>query len=157
MPTQVVTVVAHGTAADVAAALIHELRRRLDGAPPAMIAMFASTQRPLGEVAREISVAFPSAMLIGASTAGELTKAVDQKGSTVALALAGDRRVHADIGVNLKADPERARAAALERLARAQGGGRHAGAQEASSAGRALARRGVCGPRFPVEVPPRSS
>lgn len=116
MGTKVATAIAQGGAEDAVLKVVKDLQAGLDGAKPALITVFASTEQPLGEVTRLLSAAFPSVTLIGASTAGEFTEKGDLKGSIAAFALAGDYRVHAGIGVGLKGDPERAIAAALEGL-----------------------------------------
>lgn len=75
---------------------------------------FASTVQPLESVAPALTAAFPSAVVLGSSTAGEFTERGDAKGSVSAVAVAGDFVVKGGIGTGLKADPEAAIRAALE-------------------------------------------
>jgi hypothetical protein len=118
MPTKIATALARGTAREATAHLCSEVRSRLDGQAPVLLAAFASTTQPLGEVFAELEKEFPDAVRIGASTAGEFTEHGDEKGAAVLFALAGDYRVFAGIGRGLKADPERAVTAALAGLPR---------------------------------------
>jgi methyl-accepting chemotaxis protein len=118
MPTKIATALARGTAKEATAQLCREVRSRLDGRAPVLLAAFASTQQPLGEVFAELGREFPDAIRIGSSTAGEFTEHGDEKGAAVLFALAGDYKVFAGIGGGLKADPERAVAAAVEGLPR---------------------------------------
>jgi methyl-accepting chemotaxis protein len=118
MPTKIATALARGTANEATARLCGEVRERLAGRAPVLLAAFASTQQPLDEVFAALGREFPDAIRIGASTAGEFTEQGDEKGAAVLFALAGDYRVFAGIGRGLKADPERAVMAALEGLPR---------------------------------------
>jgi methyl-accepting chemotaxis protein len=64
-------------------------------------------------------------VVIGASTAGEFTEKRELKSSVSLFALAGDYRIHAGIGLGLKADPEGALRRALEGLPSAVNGYPH--------------------------------
>lgn len=116
MPTRIATALARGTAREATAQLSDEVRSRLDGQPPVLLAVFSSTQQPLDEVFAELGRQFPDAIRIGSSTAGEFTERGDDQGATALFALAGDYRVFSGIGRGLKADPERAIAAAIDGL-----------------------------------------
>src|SRR4051794_17164592 len=118
MPTKIATALARGSAREATAQLCSEVRSRLDGQAPVLLAAFSSTAQPLDEVFAELGREFPDAIRIGSSTAGEFTEQGDEKGAAVLFALAGDYRVFAGIGRGLKADPERAVMAALEGLPR---------------------------------------
>jgi methyl-accepting chemotaxis protein len=118
MPTKIATALARGTSREAAAQLCSEVRSRLGGQAPVLLAAFSSTKQPLGEVFEELAREFPEAVRIGSSTAGEFTEHGDEKGAAVLFALAGDYRVFAGIGGGLKADPEAAVVAALEGLPR---------------------------------------
>ncbi|MGE0784960.1 MAG: FIST signal transduction protein [Sandaracinaceae bacterium] len=108
MRTIVSTASATGSAADAARALTRSLREGLGGADPALVMFFASTAQPLRELAPALTAAFPSATVLGSSTAGEFTEAGDSKGSVVAVAVAGDFKVVGGIGTSLKEDAEAA-------------------------------------------------
>jgi methyl-accepting chemotaxis protein len=114
MTNRIATSIATGSAADAADALVKELEKKLDGALPALVLAFASTKQPVGDVTRALGRAFPSATVLGASTAGEFTERGDAKGAVSAFALAGDFKVFARLGAGLKADPARAVSAALD-------------------------------------------
>ena len=118
MGTRVATALAGGTAAEAASTLSAMARDRLEGAEPALLTVFASTSQPLGDVVAALQKEFPSATVMGASTAGEFTEEKDAKSSAALFALAGDYVVHAGIGTNLSANPQQAVAAALEGLPR---------------------------------------
>lgn len=123
--TKLATAMASGRAAEAAEALVREVRAKLGGESPALLALFPSTTQPLGEIAAPIAAAFPGATLIGASTAGEFTERGDAKGAAVLTAVAGDYRVHAGMGTGLKASPERAIEQAIEGLPSALNGYPH--------------------------------
>ncbi|HEY4118198.1 MAG TPA: FIST N-terminal domain-containing protein [Byssovorax sp.] len=114
MPTLIATALADGSAHEAAARLISDVRAQLGGASPALVAVFASTAQPLGDVATAVGEAFRDAVVIGASTAGEFTELGDAKRSASVFALAGDYRVHAGIGAGQRENAERAVARALE-------------------------------------------
>ncbi len=114
--TRVATALAKGTARVATAAIVDELRAQLDGAPPALVVGFSSTQQPLAEVMPSLCAAFPDATVLGSSTSGEFTEGGDAKGSVAAFALAGRIRVHAGCSAGLRESPERAVEAALAGL-----------------------------------------
>ena len=116
MTTTIATAMATGDAGAAAERLTSEVRAKLGGATPALLAVFASTGQPLDELAARLSAQFPDVALIGASSAGEFTERGDAKGSASMFALAGDYRVFAGIGAGLKASPEGAMQRALEGL-----------------------------------------
>jgi methyl-accepting chemotaxis protein len=113
MTTRIATSIAHGTPEVAAAKIREELFAQLGGAPPVLVVVFASTEQPLGEVVRHLRPTLGGALLLGASTAGEFTERGDAKGATCAFALAGDYKVFAGMGKNLKAAPAKAVTAAL--------------------------------------------
>lgn len=100
--------------------LARTLEARLQGAPPTLLLLFASTALPLGEIAPRIVARFPTATVLGASTAGEFTEEGDAKGSVAAFALAGDFRIAAGIGRGLRSDPDGAVHASTGALGGAQ-------------------------------------
>jgi methyl-accepting chemotaxis protein len=114
--TKVATAIAFGHAADAGRRLVEQLRDRLGGRTPVLVAVFPSTKQPLGDVARVLVEAFPHTVVIGASTAGEFTEAGDAKGTVAAFALVGDITVHAGIGHRLGDAPEQAVGDALASL-----------------------------------------
>jgi len=118
MLTKIATALARGDATEATAELCRGVRAQLEGRAPVLLVAFASTRQPLGEVFAVLGREFPDAVTIGASTAGEFTEGGDEQGSAVLLAVAGDYRVYAGIGVGLKADPERAMASAIDGLPR---------------------------------------
>jgi methyl-accepting chemotaxis protein len=118
MDTRIATTLAEGPAELAADGIVRDVRKQLGDASPVLLVVFASTKQPLGEVVRRLVAAFPSTTVLGASTAGEFTEQRDAKGAISALAVAGDYRAYAGIGVGLKDDPERAVERALEGLPR---------------------------------------
>lgn len=108
MTTRVVTATATGDAAGASARLVEQLSTGLAGASPALVMVFASTEQPLGRVAEILTGAFPGAVVLGASTAGEFTERGDTKGAVSSIAVAGDFVVFAGIGSGVRASPERA-------------------------------------------------
>jgi hypothetical protein len=125
MRTEIVTALASGTAVQVAEALTTEARSALRGRDPALIAVFASTDQPIGEVLGIVSGQFPDATVIGASTAGEFTERGDAKRSTAMFAIAGDYKVFAGMGIGLRESPEKAVEGALSGLPREVNGYPH--------------------------------
>jgi methyl-accepting chemotaxis protein len=89
------------------------LNAKLDGVVPVLITVFASTRQSLPALLQAINHAYPGAIVVGSSTAGEFTEERDAKGSVSVLALAGDFKVHAGMGTGLRGDPEAAVRAAL--------------------------------------------
>lgn len=122
METHVVTASAKGSAAQAAAELVRDLKRGLDGREAALVMVFASTEQPLGEVAKILAESLPGVAVLGASTAGEFTERGDTKGAVCAVAVSGEFKVYAGIGAGVRANPERAVAQALEGLPRALAG-----------------------------------
>jgi len=96
--------------------LVEQLRARLAGAPPVLVAAFASTAQPLGEVVGLLKQAFPGATVLGASTAGEFTERGDAKRSVAAIAVAGDLKLAAGMGTGLRASPQRTLDEALRQM-----------------------------------------
>lgn len=125
MSTLVATFSASGEASAAARELIDGLRAQLAGRQPALLMYFASTKQPLAELAPSLSAAFPSACVLGASTAGELTERGDTKGAVAAVAIAGDLVIRAGMGTGLAASPEAAAEDALDGLPRALEGYAH--------------------------------
>ena len=123
MPTRVATALAQGSASQAAEDIVAQLKQKLEGDEPALIAYFASTTQPLSEVAAHIKKAFPDATAIGSSTAGEFTEATrNAKNAISAFALAGDYKVFAGIGRSLKEDVEAAVGSAVDGLPKQQEG-----------------------------------
>lgn len=114
--TKVATALAKGSAAEATTAIGNELKQQLGGAKPALVMAFSSTQQPLGEVMPILCETFGAATVLGSSTAGEFTAAGDAKGAIAAFALAGELRVHAGFGTQLRESPEHAVATALAGL-----------------------------------------
>ncbi len=101
------------------------MRAQLGGTPPVLVTVFASTSQPLGEVVQYLAAELPGVTILGASTAGEFTEKGDAKSSISAFALAGDYKVFAGMGLDLKANPERAVRQAIEGLPKAVQGYSH--------------------------------
>ncbi len=118
MTTRIATAMAAGTSDVAARALSEALRAQLGTAQPALVVVFASTSQSLEDVTKGLSRSFPSATVLGASTAGEFTERGDTKGGVSAFAAAGDFKVVAGLGAGLKADPAAAIAAAIGALPR---------------------------------------
>lgn len=94
---------AGGDAAQAAALLIDAICARL--AQPKLVLVFASMKQGLGEMLPRVAKAFPTAVVIGSSTAGEFTDGADTRDGTVAVALGGDGlEVHGGLGRGLKDD-----------------------------------------------------
>jgi methyl-accepting chemotaxis protein len=125
METKVATALVSGSSKNAVEQIASEFHRSLDGAEPRLIAVFASTSQPLGEVVEGMSFRFPKATLLGASTAGEFTERGDAKGSVAAFAVAGDFRVYGGVGTGLKANPERAVLEAIDGVPRELNGYPH--------------------------------
>lgn len=117
--TKVVTASATGAAMIAGARLVEQLGTGLGGAAPVLVMAFASTDQPLARIAATLADAFPGAVVLGASTAGEFTERGDTKGSVSAVAVAGDLKVHAGMGRGLRGTPDGAVGQALEGLPRA--------------------------------------
>lgn len=113
MTTRIVTASADGAAPQAAASLTRSLQEQLGDAKPALVMFFASTAQPLEEVAPVLTEAFPSATVLGSSTAGEFTEKGDAKSSVVAVAVAGEFVVHGGLGTSLAASAEDAVKAAI--------------------------------------------
>lgn len=106
--TQVATALAGGTAADAAERLADAIELQLGARRPVLVLAFASTRQPLPELLPALYQRFPTAVVLGASTAGEFTERGDQKGTTAVFALAGDYRIYAGLGSGLREDVESA-------------------------------------------------
>lgn len=114
MATQIVTAGARGDGAAAGAAMAAQLGEKLAGATPDLVVAFASTAQDLRAVAGALCDAFPDAVVLTSSTAGEFHEGGDFKGEAVAWALASDSlRVAAGVSAGLKADPDKAVQAAL--------------------------------------------
>jgi methyl-accepting chemotaxis protein len=118
LDTKIATAIADGNASSASTRIIEALRAQLGDREPALVMAFASTAQPLDVVLGELSRAFASATVLGASTAGEFNETRVARGSTSAIAIAGDLEAHAGIGRSLASDPERAVAQAVEMLPR---------------------------------------
>jgi methyl-accepting chemotaxis protein len=123
--TIVATSLAKGSADEASAAITGDLRKKLGASRPSFVLAMASTKQPLGTVATALVGSFPGVPIFGASTAGEFTEQGDAKGSVAAIAVSGDYKVFAGMGTGLKADPEKAAAAALDGLPRQMHGYPH--------------------------------
>jgi hypothetical protein len=106
MHTTIATALAEGTTTEASDRLVTVLTAKLKGAAPVLVMVFASTRQNLAEVIGAMNAAFPGASVLGASTAGEFTEERDTKSAVSALAVAGDFRVHAGLGLELRKDPE---------------------------------------------------
>lgn len=116
--TTVATEIATGSAHDAAEVLVGRVRARLGPEQPSLLLAFASPKQPLEEVVRPLGAAFPGATVLGSTSSGAFIEAFCADGAVSVFALAGDYHVHAGIGVNLAADPERAVAEALSSVPR---------------------------------------
>jgi len=126
METRIATSIAHG--AEAAATLSAAVQTKIAPADARLIAVFGSTDHPLGPLAQSIAEDFPGAIVLGASTSGEFTELGDAKRSAAIFALAGDYAVFAGMGRDLKANPEKAVADALATLPRTVEGYAHCAA-----------------------------
>jgi methyl-accepting chemotaxis protein len=122
MQTNVVTALVSGSAPAAAQTIIARLE---SDTSPALVLVFASTAQPLAEVVQPIQAAFPDAVVLGSSTAGEFVEDRDAKGSVAAIALYGDFKAFAGLGTGLHDDPDGAVMAAVERLPRTVDGYEH--------------------------------
>src|SRR4051812_48101875 len=105
METRIATAIASGSTEAASAALIAEIRGKLN-AEPQLVMAFASTTQGLEGVLPNLKKGFPTAAVLGSSSAGEFTETRDAKGSVAVFALQGDFSVRAGMGTNLKSDPE---------------------------------------------------
>ncbi|MEM9071251.1 MAG: FIST N-terminal domain-containing protein [Myxococcota bacterium] len=113
--TTIATANAEGNAARATARIESSLDAQLGGAEPVLVMAFASTAQSLPDVAAALTKRYPSACVIGSSTAGEFTEMLrNQKGTVSAIAIAGDFQVRAGIGRGLRTDPEAAVTEALK-------------------------------------------
>ena len=87
-------------------ALAHALSAQLLGHTPSLVMAFASIARPLASVMAELRAHFPSSLVVGASTAGEIIESGDAKRSVSAIAIAGDFEAFAVLGRDLRADAD---------------------------------------------------
>lgn len=115
MQTTVATALVSGSAHEAAKAIIAELTTE-DDRDPALVLVFASTMQPLGEVVGPLQAAFPSALVLGSSTAGEFVEDRDAKGSVAAVALYGDFKAFGGLGRGLRDDTTGAVEAAVAQL-----------------------------------------
>ena len=98
-------------------AIADALQTDLEGARPALVMAFASTKQSLPEIVGALQDRFPDAVVLGSTTAGEFTETkVNAKGTTVAVAVAGELEVRAGLGRALSQDPEKAVRDALDRM-----------------------------------------
>lgn len=106
MTTRIASARAGG--ADAASAFT-TLTQGLGGHSASLVVVFASTEQNFEGLMKQASAAFPSAKVIGCTTAGEFVGGAEGKGHFVAWALGGDDvTVTAGLGTGLKADPEQA-------------------------------------------------
>jgi methyl-accepting chemotaxis protein len=106
--TIVTSALAGGAVEEVCTSLVATLERGLGGQAPALVLVFCSTKQPLADVTGRLQARFGDAIVLGATTAGEFTESRDTKGAVAAVAIAGDLRIAAGIGVGLAASPEAA-------------------------------------------------
>src|SRR5437868_13975640 len=71
MHTKIGTAIGSGSAESAVASVTRDLQRQLGGAPPALVMAFSSTAQPLEDVVGRLVRTFPSAVILGSSTAGE--------------------------------------------------------------------------------------
>ncbi len=116
--TIMATAIADGDSRTATTDVVRSLREGLHGADPALVLVFASTTQPLAEVLPQVVEAFPTATVLGSSTAGEFTETTVAKGSVSAIAVAGQLQVHAGLGEGISTSPAHAVAAAVELLPR---------------------------------------
>ncbi len=105
---------------------VQEIARKLGSAAPAVVVAFSSPVHPLEEVVRAARAQFPTACVLGASSAGEFCETGDAKQAISLFAISGDIKAYHGFGRGLKADPEAAVAAALKGLPREVNGYPHA-------------------------------
>ncbi|MCU0656503.1 MAG: FIST C-terminal domain-containing protein [Polyangiaceae bacterium] len=95
---------------------ISDLRAKLGGRAPALLLAFASPREPLAGVLSSLQGAFPGAVVVGSTTAGEFSEEGERKGAVSVLALAGEIEAQAGLGRGLRGDMEGAVAQALASL-----------------------------------------
>lgn len=118
MSTRFATASGTGSAEQACARIIETLRVGLGGEPPALIVAFASTKQPLDAVAPLLKAAFPTATVLGASTAGEFTEQGDTKGAVAAAAISGAFKVFGGMATGVRASPDEAVGRAIDGLPR---------------------------------------
>ena len=94
------------------------LEKGLEGAAPILVLAFASPAHPLAEVTPTLAARFPTARVLGASSAGEFTEGGDRKGAMSAVAIAGDYQAFTGFASGLRADAEKTVEKALAGLPR---------------------------------------
>jgi methyl-accepting chemotaxis protein len=125
MATRVCSALSHATGSSAATEIGEQLSAGLASNAPALVVVFASTAQPLGELVENLSRRFPTAKIIGSSTAGEFTERGDAKQSVAAFALAGDYVIHTGIATGLRESPDAAVKRALEGMPRSVHGFDH--------------------------------
>ncbi|MEZ4372802.1 MAG: FIST N-terminal domain-containing protein [Polyangiaceae bacterium] len=108
MPTHIATAIAPRLDA-----AIDTLVSRLDRRDPLLILAFSSPEHALARVLDGVASRFPTARVLGASSAGEFTEQREAKGAIALFALAGDFQITTGLGVGLTEDPEAAVKSAL--------------------------------------------
>jgi methyl-accepting chemotaxis protein len=90
------------------AALSDALAVKLAGRAPVLVMAFASVShaRPLDVVIDALRARFPGAVVVGASTSGELIESGDAERSVSAAAICGAFEAHAMLGRDLRADAD---------------------------------------------------
>lgn len=100
--------------ADVIGALASEAG--LEKEKVRLVFVFGSPSHPMADAGKRGVLAFPSAVVLSATTAGEFTERGETRGGASALAVSGDFKVFGGFAKGLKADPEGAVRAALAGL-----------------------------------------
>lgn len=112
--TVIATALHRGAPEHAVGSLCSSLRNGLKDQPPKLVVVFASPNHPLSTLVPGVAASMRSAVVVGASSAGEFTEQGDAKLSSCAFALTGDEyAVRAGLGSRLRERPE---AAVLEAL-----------------------------------------
>ncbi|MGH1346988.1 MAG: FIST signal transduction protein [Nannocystales bacterium] len=86
--------------------LLAQLSPAENAQPPVLVSVFASAVFPLQDVLASVQQAWPTATVIGASSAGEFSESQETGKAISAWAIWGDFEVQAAIASNLKEAPE---------------------------------------------------
>lgn len=103
--TKAAVLITDRTGRDAGEALVADLAAQLPGTTPDALIVFATPRQDHGALLGVLAAAYPSAALVGCSSAGEFTGERSGEGMTSAMALsAPDMRFKAVLGRGLRAD-----------------------------------------------------
>jgi methyl-accepting chemotaxis protein len=116
MTTKIASAFSTGTAAEAVEHLKREIACQLSGDSPVLIVVMNSLAHPTEQIVPPLKQAFPDAIVLGCSTAGELTQRGAGDGGSAVFALAGDYKAFSSMATGIKEQAESAVAAAVAEL-----------------------------------------